>query len=85
MKKMERPSTFQYWDMEASGEIKEISVDQFLIDNPGYESGYTQAYNACKTAGCNLIDKVWTDPKGITYENVFDCHDNFAKIKLKFD
>ena len=77
-----RPSTFQGWVVEESSDVKKISVEQFLEENPGYESGYTQAYNACMTAGCSRTPDGWSDPNGRVYENVFDCFTQYARSKV---
>lgn len=82
IKKMERPSTFQWWVMEESGEVKDIPVEQFEKERPEYESDYMTAYNACKTTGCKIIDGAWYDPKGIIYENVFECYQGYAEGRV---
>lgn len=81
MKNKSRPSTFQWWVREESSEVKEIPIEQFLKENPGYESGYTRAYNACKTLGCSVSNGVWSDPEGGRYDNVFECYSLYVERK----
>ena len=75
---MERPSTHQGWVMEPSGPVKDVPIEQFLAENPGYESGYTRAFNYCKTKGCTVSKGVWKDKKGRSYDNVFECYGSIS-------
>jgi len=70
---IKRPSTFNWWVQEKSGEVKNISVEQFLRENPGYTSDYTNTYNIISSAGCKLCDGAWVAKDGRRFDNVFEA------------
>ena len=83
MSASKRPTTFHYWLQEESGDVRNISVEEFLKDNPGYTNEYTVVYNLVRSSGCKYIGGIWTDPNGRKYENIYECHDRYAVKKFQ--
>ena len=81
-KKMSRPSSSNWWLQEESGPVKSVSVTQFLKENPGYTSEYTQIYNIILSLGCTLKEGSWYAPDGRRFDNVYETFD-YLKLKGK--
>jgi len=50
---------------------KEVDVSQFLQENPGYTSDYTNAFNIVSTAGCKKVEGNWISPDGAVFKDVY--------------
>ena len=83
MREYTRPSTFHYWINEESGQVKNIPLEKFLEENPGYTNEYTTVFNVVRSVGCVYKDGQWYDPSGRGYENIYECHDRYAVKKFQ--
>ncbi len=73
-----RGSTFNYWVEEESGPVTPVSIDDFMVDNPGYMSEYTKIYNLVRSSGCTCIKGVWVDPDKKRYKDIQDVYNMYA-------
>lgn len=80
-KEFKRPSTSNWWIQEESGLVKKVSVRDFLKENDGYTSEYTQLYNVISSAGCVLKKGIWFTPDGRRFENVYETFDYLKMMR----